>query len=259
MREVAAHRHCGRRIGDAPHLRIPPVCQLNANVQLLRNELLGADAALGSGYLGRIDERVVRALDDRPCPVAGLRKRAADILEVAGQVLDSLRARALGICQVVDAGVETVDERLPYLDHQLPGVALPRLPAKPEGHGVISATALGDTRQAADGVEEVRRGDGKARSAGSRLGKQTQGRHGRLIARGKRRERVYDTRLRAAKLLEGGPHAFRGHLKGPLPARLCLKGMGLVNDPVANRRQDTALGLDVSQQEGMIRHHDVRR
>ena len=74
-----------------------------------------------------------------------------------------------------------------------------------------------------------------------------------------RHRRVDGTCLKPAEQLECGARILARHLAGPLAARLGLEAVRLVDDPMADGREDAAVGVDVAQQERVVGHHHVSR
>ena len=109
------------------------------------------------------------------------------------------------------------------------------------------------------GHEEVGRGHSRARNGRRRLGEQPPYKRCplELGCRDGRHHRVQRTTLCATKQLKRRTGGIARDLVRPLATGLALKGVGLVNHPVANGRQNLPLCSNVAQQQRVVGHHHV--
>ncbi len=129
----------------------------------------------------------------------------------------------------------------------------------PQREVVIAAVTFCQRHQLVDGREEIGRADLGRGDLGGHLGEKP-GHQGRVLERHRVNQQVTQgTGLGAAQHLEGGAGILRADLDGPLAARLGLEAMGLVDHPVAHRRQDPSLGRHVAKQQRVVGHHHIGR
>ena len=266
MREVTIDAHGRGAERDASHLRIPPVGELGANIKLLGNEPLLTDAALGLGQLGVKDVGVIHRLNDRGTGVNELAKLSAGILEKRGRGITwrcvirvPLGKDLVGSVEIVARGGKAIHELLSRGPHGSPLVARARLLAQPKRDHVIATAPGGKRTERSHGIEEVGRRDHRGGHGVCRLCEKTACGSRRLVRGCERRRGTNGTGLGPPKRLEQRPRALGRHLERPLPTGFGLKRVGLVNDPVPHGRENRTVCLDVSQQQRVVRHHDVGR
>ena len=147
----------------------------------------------------------------------------------------------------------------PSLRNGTPLRRLPDLIINPKGHHVIAAIASGKRAELVHRHEEVGRRNCRARDGRRGLGEQPLHKRGpfELGHRGERHHRVQRTALGTAKQLKRCTSRVTRDLVRPLAASFALEGVGLINHPVANGRQNLSLSSNVAQQQRMVGHHHV--
>ena len=242
----------------ALHLGQPALGKVRAHVDLLGNKALGGHTALGAAELRRVDVAVVLAIADKADAGQQVTQEPAGLAQVGRQLGRSPRQKRLRLLELLGPLCQHGRGLLAAVAHGSPLFAGAHVGVNPQGHEVVAAVGAGQAGQLVHGHKEVRHVHGGAGHRCGGLGQKPLDGSGPIQHGGLHQQAVDDAGLGAAEQLKRHACLFAGDLHGPLAARLGLKRVGLVDDPVAHRRQDLALGLHVAQQQRVVGHHHVR-
>ena len=259
VREVVAHGDGRGREHDVAHLGQPALRQVGTHVELLGDEALRGDAAIGAGELRGVDVALVGSGAHQADAGEQIAQEARGLPQVGGELRCLGREGRGSVGQQAHGLVEGVLASAARVADGSPLGCLSDRGVDPQRHEVVAALArAGQGQQLVDGHEEVGHAHGRARDGRGRLGEKPHEQRGALERGALGDDRVQDAGPLAAQQLEGGAGLVAADLDGPLAAGLGLEGVGLVDDPAADGRQDLAVGGDVAQEQRVVGDDDVR-
>ena len=252
--KTLGNRH-GRRGEDSRvDLGQPLGCQGLANVDALRGHRLstGAQPAID---LQRVDIVLVGAVNDEFEVLGKLVQATRDITQVDN---DLGLVGGNGLHQRVDTLVrllQRVDGGMGRLQEIMPIVRLAQLGANPQIRIVVTPT--GTAAKLANAIKHIGNRHARTRNRRRRFGSEAQVERGALRGCQIAGNLAQCTGTRTTQALKQNARFVRRHHARPLTACLALDGVGLVDHPVTDRRQNSTLGRNVAEQQGVIGDHHV--
>ena len=137
----------------------------------------------------------------------------------------------------------------------MPVVRFAQLGTYPQVRVVIAPA--GTAAKLADTIKYVGNRHARAGNRRRRFGSKSQVERRALGCRQIAGDLAQRAGARATQALKQNARFVRRDHTRPLTARLALDGMGLVDYPMTNRRQNPALGRNIPEQQGMVGDHHI--
>ena len=260
--ELVAHRHRGARVHRALDGGIPRRGELGAHIHGLRHKLVGLKART-LGERGGIHVPLVRPVKYELQRLVDAVKVGCSLHELVQAVLQVgvgvalVRHRLLYAAGKLEGVAQGVGKRLARLGHGQPVLVGAHLGVDPDVLRVVGLLGGDLLAERLEVIEEEARRDARTSHLAGRLAhKPHEQRRGRARANSAGK-RAQSTARRASHEVKRRLDLARVHALRPLPARLALSRMRLVDHPEPRRRQHLDIASYLPEQQRVVGHDDV--